>query len=78
MLDWGWRQGHTHEMNDRMFQVTGDAYDFFMGRWSRLLAPAVAAAFASVLGVVRALATVPPGSVGTRSDWTRAPTMRHA
>lgn len=29
-------------MNDRMFQVTGDAYDFFMGRWSRRLAPALA------------------------------------
>lgn len=28
-------------MNDRMFQVTGDAYDSFMGRWSRLLAPAL-------------------------------------
>lgn len=27
-----------------MFHVTGDAYDFFMGRWSRLLAPAVAEA----------------------------------
>lgn len=25
-----------------MFRVTGDAYDFFMGRWSRQLAPALA------------------------------------
>lgn len=31
-------------MNDRMFRVTGDAYDFFMGRWSRQLAPALAEA----------------------------------
>lgn len=27
-----------------MFRVTGDAYDFFMGRWSRQLAPALAEA----------------------------------
>ena len=31
-------------MNDRMFSVTGDAYDFFMGRWSRLLSPDLAEA----------------------------------
>ena len=31
-------------MNDGMFRVPGDAYDFFMGRWSRLLAPALAEA----------------------------------
>jgi hypothetical protein len=41
-------------------------------------AASVGAFFASVLGVVRALATVPPGSVGTRSVGTRAPTVRHA
>ncbi len=31
-------------MTDRMFQVTGDAYDSFMGRWSRRLSPALAEA----------------------------------
>ena len=31
-------------MNDRMFRVTGDDYDSFMGRWSRRLAPALAEA----------------------------------
>lgn len=31
-------------MSDRTFRVTGDDYDFFMGRWSRRLAPALAEA----------------------------------
>lgn len=31
-------------MNEQMFRVTGDAYDSFMGRWSRQLSPALAEA----------------------------------
>ena len=37
-------------MNDRMFRVTGDAYDFFMGRWSRKLAPSLAEAAGIAVG----------------------------
>ena len=52
--------------------------DFFDFEADVAAAVAGGAAFASLLGVVLALATVPPGSVGTRSVGRRAPTERHA
>jgi len=37
-------------MNDGMFRVSGEAYDLYMGRWSRRLAPAFAEAAGIAVG----------------------------